>query len=173
MRASACPERPAPAAQSRGQDEGPCSPSVRVPVAVHVPSPRAARSRTLEDVLVHGEDLAGRGRENSAALAHGAGVRVRRSRPAPATLVTGVAGETRVGAKEGGLHLAVSGVQSGLRCGGRWRAGAAGKRGPPGSLPSPTHGLGPRSRAPACPCPEPAAPWGVRSGVESEPPTLI
>lgn len=67
VRASVCPERPVPAAQSCeevpagpcGQDEGPCSPSVRIPVAVHVPSPCAARSRTLEDVLMHGEDLAG------------------------------------------------------------------------------------------------------------------
>ena len=34
-------------------------PAVRVPVAVYVPSPCAAWSRTLENILVHGEDLMG------------------------------------------------------------------------------------------------------------------
>lgn len=47
-----------------------CLPSVRVPVAIYMPSPCAARSRTLENILMHGKNLTGRGRENSVALKH-------------------------------------------------------------------------------------------------------
>lgn len=47
-----------------------CLPSVRVPVAIYMPSPCAARSRTLENIFMHGKNLTRRGRENSPALKH-------------------------------------------------------------------------------------------------------
>lgn len=34
-----------------------CLPSVRVSVAIYMPSPCAARSRTLENILMHGKNL--------------------------------------------------------------------------------------------------------------------
>lgn len=47
-----------------------CLPSVRVPVAIYMPSPCAARSGTLENILMHGKNLTRRGREDSPALKH-------------------------------------------------------------------------------------------------------
>lgn len=54
-----------------------CLPSVRVPVAIYMPSPRAARSGALENILMHGKNLTGRGREDSPALKHRNGLNTR------------------------------------------------------------------------------------------------
>lgn len=43
-----------------GRAQGLCLPSVRVPVAIYMPAPCAARSRTLENILMHGKNLTGR-----------------------------------------------------------------------------------------------------------------
>lgn len=155
----ACPARPVPATQPceaapAGPREGPCSPSVRVPVAVHVPSPRAAWSRTLEDVLVHGEDLAGGGGEKSAASQHGRG-RTReptggvypepaRLRPAPTNTRDGRGRESPRGREGRGLHRTLIGRQGGVRCGGGWRSGTWGPKCPGASGQSPA--LGARAR---------------------------
>lgn len=63
-----------PAAQNTGAL---CLPSVRVPVAIYMPSPCAARSRTLENIFMHGKNLTRRGRENSPALKHRNGPKTR------------------------------------------------------------------------------------------------
>lgn len=45
-----------------------CLPSVRVSVAIHMPSPCAAWSGTLENIFMHGKNLTRRGKENIPAL---------------------------------------------------------------------------------------------------------
>lgn len=130
-----------------------CLPSVRVPVAVDMPSPRAAWSGTLENIFMHGENLARRGRENSPALKHRDGPRtsicshsnkgwVSLQQTVLHTSEMDMGRETQVGRRGGSLHLTLTSMQSRMRWAGVG-ARAAGAQGcshrgrKPGSLRGP------------------------------------
>ena len=142
-----------------------CLPSVRVPVAVYMPSPRAAWSGTLENILMHGKNLTRRGRENSPALKHRNGPRtsicshfnkgwVSLQQTVLHTSEMDMGRETQVGRRGGGLHLTLTGMQGGVRWAGVG-ARAVGAQGCShwGRKPGSPCGLQAQARGGGQPCP--------------------